>query len=361
MIIDQTFTVTYNYPVWFGRGLLYPEVQIFEQIFGSLPRCAVCVEQALVEANPALYERLENRFMPVLPPIVVPSGERAKEGLDLQQSLLKSLAEAELDRHCAVVAVGGGAMLDAVGLATALIHRGLRLIRVPTTSLAMADAAVGVKNGINWHGAKNFLGTFAPPFAVLNDFEFLETLPVARRKDVLAESFKVAIIKDETFFNQLVRDAELLNRGEVGPLEPIIAQTAQLHLDHIATGGDPFEMGSARPLDFGHWAAHKLEVLSDYQLSHGQAVAIGIALDSRYARNIGLISPEACETIHTALQTCGLPTDDERLKLPSIWEGLEEFRAHLGGSLCITLPHGIGKKIEVHTIEQSAMQQALIG
>ncbi|MDY5955239.1 MAG: 3-dehydroquinate synthase [Kiritimatiellia bacterium] len=359
MILEQTFCVPYRYPVWFGRGLLNPEARIVEQVLGSLPRCAVCYDQALAQADASLAGRLEARFRPVLPPIPVPPGERAKEGFELQRSLLSAFADARLDRHNAVVAVGGGAAIDAIGLAAALVHRGLRLIRVPTTSLAMADAAVGVKNGINWHGAKNFIGTFAPPAAVLNDYAFLEHLPVERRKDALAEAFKVAIIKDRAFFERLEADAPRLAAGDLDALEPVIEQTARLHLRHIATGGDPFEMGSARPLDFGHWAAHKLETLTNHRLTHGQAVAIGVALDSRYAAEIGLLPRDQVQAIIHALTKAGLPVWDSYLLHPNLPDGIEEFRAHLGGTLAITLPAPLGAKTEVHTIDRAALDRAI--
>ena len=136
-----------------------------------------------------------------------------------------------------------------------------------------------MKNGVNAFGMKNLLGSFAPPFAVLNDADFLRTLQPRDKIAGVAEAVKVALIRDRAFFDWLEASADALRACEGAAMSRMIRRCAELHLDHIATGGDPFEMGSARPLDFGHWAAHKLEQLSRFRLCHGEAVAIGIALD----------------------------------------------------------------------------------
>jgi 3-dehydroquinate synthase len=137
-------------------------------------------------------------------------------------------------------------------------------------------------------------------------------------------------------------------------VQRLIHRCAELHLDHIATGGDPFEMGSARPLDFGHWAAHKLEQISEYRIRHGEAVAVGTALDCIYARDLGHLSAADCDRILRLLERLGfslwageLLHADEDGKLV-VLEGLEEFREHLGGELTITLLRAIGEGFEVH-------------
>ena len=188
-----------------------------------------------------------------------------------------------------MIAVGGGAVLDAVGLVAATTHRGVRLIRVPTTVLAQDDSGVGVKNGVNLYGVKNFCGTFAPPFAVLNDLDLLT--PLAERDKIagMAEAVKVALIRDGDFFAWLERHADDLITFQRPALAAMIRRCAELHMRQIAHGGDPFETGSARPLDYGHWSAHKLESLTKHHLRHGEAVAIGIALDARYSVLAGLL------------------------------------------------------------------------
>src|SRR6185312_16684743 len=158
----------------------------------------------------------------------------------------------------------------------------------PTTVLAQNDAGIGVKNGINAFGAKNMLGTFAAPFAVINDGRFLATLGERDRIAGMAEAVKVALVRDAKFFAWLRAAAPRLAAFDRDAVAQSIRRCAELHLAHIATGGDPFELGNARPLDFGHWAAHKLEVMTDHALRHGEAVALGMALDARYSVEAGL-------------------------------------------------------------------------
>jgi 3-dehydroquinate synthase len=138
-------------------------------------------------------------------------------------------------------------------------------------------------------------------------------------------------------------------------------RTAELHLQHIATSGDPFENGSARPLDFGHWAAHKLESMTSHRLRHGEAVAIGIALDTLYSHRTGRCDAALAERVIGALERIGLRTYDAALGARSpagrlrVLDGLTEFREHLGGDLTITLLAGAGRGVEVHAIDDAVM------
>jgi 3-dehydroquinate synthase len=224
---------------------------------------------------------------------------------------------------------------------------------------------VGVKNGINAFGKKNFVGTFAPPFAVINDFDLLASLPERDKRAGYAEAVKVALIQDREFFERLERDADALARLEPEPMRLLIQRCAEIHIEHIAGNGDPFESGSARPLDFGHWSAHKLEQLSHFKIRHGEAVAIGLALDVIYSRNIGLLDAASAGRVLALLRRLGfrlfanelLHLDDQHQ--PIVLKGLEEFREHLGGQLTLTLLKGIGQGVEVHEIILPKMLDAL--
>jgi 3-dehydroquinate synthase len=231
--------------------------------------------------------------------------------------------------------------------------------------LSQADSGVGVKNGLNAFGQKNFIGTFSPPFAVMNDFNLLATLTPHDKRGGYVEAVKVACIRDAVFFEELEGDTEKLVAFEPTAMKHLIRRCAELHLDHIATGGDPFETGSARPLDFGHWAAHKLEQLSRFEISHGDAVAIGIALDVIYSRNIGLLDGKSATRILDLLEKLGFKLfTDELLNTGansqlSVLAGLEEFREHLGGELTITLLQEIGRGVEVHEMNQPKIIAAI--
>jgi 3-dehydroquinate synthase len=292
-------------------------------------------------------------------------GEAAKNAPALVVSLQQHFVSLGLDRHSYVVCVGGGAVLDLVGYAAATTHRGVRHIRIPTTVLAQNDSGVGVKNGINFFGVKNLLGTFVPPHAVINDSAFIDVLPGRDKRAGMAEAVKVALIRDRSFFEWLEETAEALAIFASAPLERLIRHCALLHMRQIAHAGDPFERGSVRPLDFGHWAAHKLEVLSNYELRHGEAVAIGIALDTRYSVLAGLL-PEGEEMrVCRLLRRLGFTLWHDACDLKdgfgsrSLLKGLEEFREHLGGDLTITLLTKLGSGLEVNKMDERLVDDAL--
>jgi len=330
------------------------------------PRKALIIlEDSLAQALPGLEHQIGNYFSVhaaglklVCPPLFVCGSESAKNSPTIVGEIQSHIDRHHIDRHSYLIAVGGGALLDVAGFAAATTHRGVRHVRIPTTTLSQADSGVGVKNGLNAFGKKNFIGTFAPPFAVINDFNLLTTLEPHDKRGGYVEAVKVACIRDAKFFDELERDAEKLAVFEPKAMKHLIRRCAELHLDHIATSGDPFEMGSARPLDFGHWAAHKLEQASRFRISHGDAVAIGIALDVLYARNIGLLEAGSVARILNLLEKLGFKLfADELLNAdsynrPAILSGLEEFREHLGGELSVTLLKAIGQGVEVHEMDQ---------
>lgn len=328
----------------------------------------VVVDAGLARARPKTLDEIcgyfavrHPRLHLTAPPLVLPGGEAAKNDPAVLEKVYQEIHRRRIDRHAWVIAVGGGALLDVAGLAAATAHRGCRHLRVPTTTLAQADSGVGIKNGVNLFGKKNFVGTFAPPAAVINDFEFLRTLPLPELRSGCIEGLKVALIRDSRFFSWIERQADALREGRVELIETLVHRCAHLHVRHITSGGDPFESGSARPLDFGHWSAHKLEQLSRNRLGHGEAVAIGIALDTLYARNAGLLPSPVADRILDVLIRLGfqlivpeLDAHDDHGQL-ELLAGLDEFREHLGGQLTLTLLRGIGVATEVHTYHHAQL------
>jgi len=373
----QRFTVTYEYQVHFTERLFEPANSLLADVVERLEperrhRCLVFIDQGLLDSRPELPDEITAyarhhwaRLALVAPPITVPGSERIKNELFCIEQIQRQVFEHGIDRHSYVIAIGGGAVLDAVGLVAATSHRGVRLIRVPTTVLSQNDSGVGVKNGINLYGVKNFYGTFAPPFAVLNDVDLLT--PLAERDKVagMAEAVKVALIRDGSFFAWLERAADDLITFRRPALVAMIQRCAELHMRQIAHGGDPFETGSARPLDYGHWSAHKLESLTKHHVRHGEAVAIGIALDARYSVLAGLLAEGQEERICALLEHLGFRLWHPALEAKrsdgsvALLEGLREFREHLGGELTVTLLEGIGRGIEVHEIDETRMLAAM--
>jgi 3-dehydroquinate synthase len=249
-------------------------------------------------------------------------------------------------------------VLDLVGYAAAVSHRGIKHIRIPTTVLSQNDSGIGVKNGINYKRKKNFLGTFAPPVAVFNDEDFLSTLSDRDYRSGISEAIKVALIKDAEFFYWLEDHAAQLVARDRETMNYLIRHCAKLHMDHIA-GDDPFETGSARPLDFGHWAAHKQEQLSDFSVLHGEAVAMGIALDSVYSFFKGMLTEEKAQRILKVLTNLDFGITDDVINIKDtkspILKGLAEFQEHLGGILTITLLTDLGTGQEVHEMDHELL------
>ena len=367
--IERTVSVSFRHQIHFTQGVFASENPVLRDVLVNDevrdPRkTLVVLDEALAQAQPDLASRIEGYFAThadvlrlVAPPMVIEGGERVKNSYFHVSEIHSQIERHHIDRHSYVICIGGGALLDMAGLAAATAHRGMRHVRIPTTTLSQNDSGVGVKNGINAFGKKNFVGTFSPPFAVINDFQFLATLSPRDKRGGYVEAVKVACIRDREFFESMERDADVLATFEPTAMQRLIYRCAELHVNHIATSGDPFEFGSARPLDFGHWAAHKLEQLSEYRIRHGEAVAVGTALDVVYARRIGLLDAASAERVLTLLERLGfelwaselLHVDDADESLVII-NGLEEFREHLGGRLTITLIDAIGHGIEVNEI-----------
>ncbi len=370
-IIERTIQVSWQHRVLFtehvfdaANPMLHDDLSRDEQ--GSPRRAIVVLDESLTLAQPALSRKIENYFKSnpdtstlASPPIVCKGGEQAKASWSSVAEIHAAIDRHHIDRHSYLIAVGGGALLDMAGLAAATAHRGVRHVRIPTTTLSQCDSGVGVKNGINAFGKKNFIGTFAPPFAVINDFQLLATLPPRDLRAGFVEAVKVACIRSREFFESLEADAAALAMFEPDAMRKLIRRCAELHLNHIATSGDPFEFGSARPLDFGHWAAHKLEQLSGFTLRHGEAVAIGIALDVIYARRAGFLKTEDASRILTLLVTLGFELFHEDLLREELLAGLEEFREHLGGRLAITLLRKIGVGFEVNEMKLELIRESI--
>jgi 3-dehydroquinate synthase len=370
--LQQSFAVRFQYKVFFTEHLFHQANHTFRSFLqgeaehGIMKKILFAIDEGVLEKHPKLPEQIQAYFNERLPVslaaiITIPGGEEAKNGESYLHKVITAINQYGIDRHSYVAAIGGGSVLDMVGYASAIAHRGIRHIRIPSTVLAQNDSGVGVKNSFNYFGKKNFLGTFAPPVAVFNDAHFLTTLSERDWRSGIAEAVKVALIKDASFFTWLEQNAAAMAARDMEAMQYQVKRSAELHMQHIASG-DPFEMGSSRPLDFGHWSAHKLEQLSDFEVRHGEAVAMGIALDSTYSYLSGRLSEGALKRILQLLEALGFalthPLMDVSNKESALLEGLNEFREHLGGRLTITLLKATGEGEEVHEMDADLICKA---
>lgn len=372
--LQQSFTVKFVYNVFFTGKLFESTNSLLTDFFtqqatgDTKKKLLFVVDSGVIDSHPDLSVQIKSYFsqhidlVELIPDLlIIPGGEAAKNDPDLVEKIVEAVDTYGIDRHSYVAAIGGGSVLDLVGYAAAISHRGIRHIRIPTTVLSQNDSGVGVKNGVNYKAKKNFLGTFVPPVAVFNDSEFLYTLDDRDWRAGISEAIKVALIKDKAFFEWIEANAEALAARDMTAMSYLIHRCADMHLQHIA-GGDPFEMGSSRPLDFGHWSAHKLEQLTNFELRHGEAVAIGIALDSLYSQQLGWLTEADTNRILATLRTLGFSLYQPMLDADNsagVLKGLSEFREHLGGQLTIMLLKGLGVGVEVHEMDADRIRRAI--
>ncbi len=371
--IHQKFSVKYDYDVLFTQGIFDLENNLLTHTVSKnggnlLPyKILFMIERNVIKHFPDLQKMIteyctynKNILAMSTPPEIINGGESFKS-FDRIEKLCSLFAKNKLCRHSFVAIIGGGAILDSVGMAASLVHRGIRQIRIPTTSLSQCDSGVGVKTSINMFNKKNFIGTFAPPYAVINDCNFLKSLKYRDWISSVPEAIKVAMINDVEFFEWIIQNSANFAKRDMHSMKKLIAHCAKLHLKHIATSGDPFEFGSARPLDFGHWAAHKLEICTNGVLRHGEAVGIGILLDSYYATQTGHLDEEIFKKLLIAYKRMRLPIYVPELsakktdKTLLLLDGIEDFREHLGGELHITMPDQLGNKIEISEINTNIL------
>lgn len=371
LTVDADFDVPFTYRLRFTEDVFDPANATFANVIasplGRQTRSLVMIDSGVFDAWPGIAERIETYFhsharvLQIAGRIEpVTGGEQAKNDSSVVERTQQLINEHGICRQSYVIAIGGGAMLDAVGYGASTAHRGVRLVRIPTTTLAQGDAGIGIKNGINAFGKKNFLGSFNLPWAVINDSRFLTTLSDRDWRCGLSEAVKVALVKDAAYFETIASAAAKLRARDEAVLPAILQRCAELHLQHIVDGGDPFELTTARPLDFGHWAAHKLEQMTNFALRHGEAVAIGLAIDVQYSALSGRIAARDAEAACACLTKLGFHLSHEALSdMDLLLQGLEEFREHLGGELTIALLAGIGEQVDVHEIDLPLMRRAI--
>ena len=371
--LQQSFSIKFEYKVFFTSGLFSLANPMFNNFLEGIAhgsntrKILFVIDQGFMDAgNDIITEIREyfkvNQAVQLVPEIImIPGGELVKNDVIYFDRILEAVNTCKIDRHSFIAAIGGGSLLDLVGYAAAVSHRGIRHIRIPTTVLSQNDSGIGVKNGINYFGKKNFLGTFAPPMAVFNDDFYLKTLNERHWRSGISEAVKVALIKDPDFFFWIEKNAAALVERDMEAMNYLIKRCAELHMQHIA-GKDPFESGSSRPLDFGHWSAHKLEQLSGFEVLHGEAVAMGMALDTVYSNLSGHLTDTESNRILDLLIKLGFELSHSIMQISAsnsaILSGLEEFREHLGGELTIMLLDGIGSGFEVHHIDNEILINA---
>jgi len=375
--IQQKLTYSIEYPVAFTGNVFDPGNPVLAVTLDRLNenrvhRAMVFIDSNVADLLPQISQHVIQYFDAhagdielAEEPRVIPGGEIIKNDIEVVGPMISAMVDAHLCRHSFVVIVGGGAVLDTVGFAASLVHRGIRTIRIPTTLLAQINAGLGFKTGINFEGRKNCAGSFAPPFAVINDSQFLFSLPERDWAAGVAEAFRLGLLHDAEFFEELCQLAGCLTERDSEAVQNIVRHGAYLFLSQLSRENDPLETGVGHPLDFGHWAAYKLEMMSECEIPHGEAVAMGMLIDARYATEQGWMTEAEFEKLHTAFARLELPLWFAELDLVGadgnleLFQGIPEFQEHKGGTLTIPFPDGIGASRQEHLIDLESMDQAL--
>ena len=321
------------YEVFIGRGLMDAAGGMIIEALGGTRMAAILTDDTVDALYGARVEQALSESGLRTCRFAMPHGE-AHKTLATWEKMLAFLSEQGMTRADAVVALGGGVPGDVVGFAAACYQRGVDLVQIPTTLLAMIDSSVGGKTGVDLGGLKNQVGAFHQPRLVLIDPDALSTLPAATLSDGAAEAVKYGVLGDTELFERLSRggwteDAEWV-------IERCVFHKAAL------VAADELDRGSRQLLNLGHTLGHAIEKCSDFRFSHGQAVAVGMIYAARIARSMGLCGPEVEADIAAALTAGGLP-----LSAPY---GAAELAAaamsdkkRAGGEITLVLPRAIGR------------------
>lgn len=315
-----------GYSVYFERGLLQRAGDAADRDGLDGPRAVVSDENVAPDWGQLLAAKLE------APLLNLPPGERAKR-MGAIEKLYRGFLEAGLDRQGVVVAVGGGAALDAAGFAAATFMRGVSWLAVPTSLLAVVDASVGGKVGIDLPEGKNLVGAFHPPAAVWTDPHALNTLPADEWRNGMAEVVKAALIGDPELF-------KWIEDGFDGPTDRWILRALELKLAIVET--DPLERGARAKLNLGHTIAHGLEAASGFSLAHGAAVSIGLVAEARIAAALGIADFELAGRIEGALQRWDLPVRYDGLEVGRVAAALSSDKKARRGEPRFALPREVG-------------------
>jgi 3-dehydroquinate synthase len=287
----------------------------------------------------------------------VPTGEDHKTFTSIE-AIYDQLLPARLDRQTPIIALGGGVIGDMTGFAAATILRGLPFIQVPTTLLAMVDASVGGKTGINHRVGKNLIGAFHQPIGVLIDPEVLKTLPARELRGGLAECIKHDIIRDAEGFARLEQSIERALKLDIEYLTELVAHNVAIKAAVVAA--DPFERGDRAHLNFGHTFGHAFETLTQYAMSHGEAVGVGMVAASRLAQKLGMLDEASVTRIVELIKRGGLPTNGAPSDTNAVIEAMKFDKKVHGGKLRLILPDRIGHAVIRDDVPVDAVREAIV-
>jgi 3-dehydroquinate synthase len=332
-----------DYNVIFHEGLLGPAVHLLADLVRGRRALLVTTPTVARLYGPQLRAQIGAHALDVS--IFELACTEQNKGLDLVSQVCSQALERGLDRRGLLISMGGGVCSDLVTMAASWVRRGIGHVRLPTTLVGQIDAGIGIKGAINFFGKKSYLGCFYPPEAVLIDPCFLRSLPVAHLRCGLSEIIKIALVRDAVLFELVeAHAAALLATGFAQPrtqAREALRRAAEGMLQELAA--NPYENKTYKRLvDFGHTFSPLLEAATDFELAHGAAVAVDMALSAVLAAELGLLRPALRDRALSVIVAAGLPIYVPQLTPHLCRDALREAARHRGGAPNLVLPVAIG-------------------
>ncbi len=344
------------YPIHVGDGIL-SLLPAELRTLGAGRRVAVLTHREIQRTERLKLHRILRAWGYGVTVLVAAAGERSKR-LTMAAHLFDQLARAGFDRSSTLISLGGGVVGDLGGFVAATYMRGIRLIQVPTTFLAMVDSSIGGKTGVNHAGVKNLVGAFYQPAAVVADVQLLTTLPDRELRSGIAEVIKTAIIGDATLFEYLERYLEALLHRDHRTLVEVVARCAAFKARVVEA--DEREQGDRQILNYGHTVGHAVEAAAGLgRLTHGEAVAIGMALEATVAHRLGVVDATTVERQNALLRRAGLPVAARRIDRRAFTRALQLDKKIRDGVLRCPLLRGVGKVLLEQEVPERLLREVL--
>jgi 3-dehydroquinate synthase len=346
-----------HYDIYVGQEVLQPFGQHLAELLPGRKAFLISHPMLLDLYGTTVTEALQQAGFTTAT-LAIPDGETSKT-LQTAADLYTYLASSGADRQSVLCAFGGGVVGDLSGFAAATYMRGIPFVQIPTTLLAMVDSSIGGKTGVNHAFGKNLIGSFYPPRAVCTDITLLRSLPEREYRCGLSEIVKAGVIADTGLFTLIERELQAIRQRDEAVLTTLIERAIAVKVRVVEE--DPTERGVRAILNFGHTIGHALEAVTAYeQYSHGEAVAIGMALVARLSEALGLCAPEARQRLYAVLEGLGLPVAYTEIDAQRLIEVMAHDKKAIDGVVQFVLMRDIGTVVYRQQVPTEALESLLV-
>jgi 3-dehydroquinate synthase len=346
-----------GYDILIGSDLLKQTGKWLKEIGSS--------DKLVIITNPVVQELYGNELRESLladgftaTVLLVADGEEQKS-LDVAGRLYTELTQCYAERTTPILALGGGVIGDLAGFVAATYLRGVPLVQIPTTLLAQVDSSIGGKVAVNHGQLKNKIGAFYQPRLVISDTATLRTLPAKEFANGMAEVIKSAVIQDSPFFTFIEASLDKIKQMDDDALEEVVFRSASIKANVVAQ--DELDMGLRNILNFGHTVGHAIETVSDFEVEHGQAIAMGMMAAARIAQKKGFLASGELTRLKGVIAGAGLPTEMPYLDNKKIIQAIRHDKKIIAGRIRFVLPKAIGNVFVTDEVSLSLLEEVLAG